>query len=107
VQDKLGKGYLLIVDSTDYVVISYKDHQTERTIIPPKVMEYGYDERWIIAKSYNNYVDSTTYWIIDKNLKPNSRESDLSVTIGPLDSIQFQKWKMEYSILIPFKKVAE
>jgi hypothetical protein len=105
VQDKLGKGYALIVDDADYVVINYKDREHERTIIPPKIIEYGYNERWIVAKSYDRYIDSTTYWIIDKELKPNFSKSNMSVVIGPLDSIQFQKKKKEHSILIPFKKV--
>jgi hypothetical protein len=107
VQDRLGKGYLLIVDNTNYVVINYKDHEHERTIIPPKIVEYGYDDRWILAKSYDRYVDSTTYWIIDKELKPNFSEGDLSVVYGPLDSIQFQSKKKEYSILVSLKPVGQ
>ena len=81
----------------DRAIDSYKHH------IPCNVIEYGYDDNFIIAAqkptsdcflgpdsfTYKYGMDSTYYWII---------EHDKKLFIGPLDLASFSKMRMELGI---------
>lgn len=77
----LGEGYYYVPDG-DYssIVKSVRKEYDGigEEIIPPKVIQYKYNENFIIAKSHD--INAVRYWIIDKRV--NSR-------VLPLDSISF------------------
>lgn|SRR5690554_2442583 len=86
----LGDNYRLIQDNPK--VIIYNTNSTSKSsgvnIVPPVVLSYDFDDKYIIAKSQE--VDEMTgskegkplrYWIIDKSLKGQEVE--------PLDSVDF------------------
>lgn len=86
----LGDNYRLIQDNPK--VIIYNTNLTSKSsgvnIVPPVVLSYDFDDKYIIAKSQE--VDEMTgskegkplrYWIIDKSLKGQEVE--------PLDSVDF------------------
>ena len=71
-------------------------------VVPARVVEYKYDNKWIIAKSRSD--SGTTYWIVHKDFKDKLEydngfeEKVLSHVTGPLDSTNFY-------YQIKFKKV--
>lgn len=86
----LGDNYRFIQDNPK--VIIYNTNLTSKSsgvnIVPPVVLSYDFDDKYIIAKSQE--VDEMTgskegkplrYWIIDKSLKGQEVE--------PLDSVDF------------------
>lgn len=86
----LGDNYRFIQD-TPQTIIFHTDEKYKgvgKQIIPPIILSYDFNDRYIIAKSQE--VDEMTgnkkgkplrYWIIDKSLKDQKVE--------PLDSIDF------------------
>lgn len=86
----LGDNYRLIQDNPK--VIIYNTNSTSKSsgvnIVPPVVLSYDFDDKYIIAKSQE--VDEMTgskegnplrYWIIDKSLEGSPVE--------PMDSVAF------------------
>lgn len=86
----LGNNYRFIQDTPQTIIY----HTSEKydgvgiSVIPPIVLSYDFDDKYIIAKSQE--VDEMTgskegkslrYWIIDKSLKGQKVE--------PLDSVDF------------------
>lgn len=75
-------------------------------VIPAQVVAYGYDKRWIIAKTTNHL--TVSYWIIDKqyNFSRLGYEEEIKAhTIGPMDSIQFVNTLKKYGIKLVMQKV--
>lgn len=86
----LGDNYRFIQDSPQTIIYhASKEYEGSGIeVIPPNVLSYKFNSRYIIARS--QVVDEVTgsadgkpivYWIIDKRLKGNSVE--------PMDSISF------------------
>ncbi len=86
----LGNNYRFIQDTPQTIIYHNDDEYIGSgiEIVPPIVLEYEFNDRYIIAKSQE--VDEITgrkkdklnkYWIIDKKMKGNS--------INPMDSISF------------------
>lgn len=100
----LGDNYMFIQDAPQTIIYhksdSYEGSAIE--IIPPIVLSYEFNNRYIIAKTQE--VDEMTgskegkpirYWIIDKQLKGKSVE--------PMDSIRFYKTLEAQNIKITLK----
>lgn len=99
--EDLGCSYYF---DTDLILKSIRkgEPSTGTVVIPPKVILYDYDKRWIIAKSING-AKTSEYWIIDKSDSTatftDSHQDSLHWVIyrsatnvkGPLDSIEFLK----------------
>ncbi len=88
----LGSNYRFIQDTPQTIIYHSSDDYEGSgiEIIPPLVLSYGFNKRYILAKTQE--VDEMTgrkegkpirYWIIDKQLKGDSVE--------PMDSISFYK----------------
>jgi hypothetical protein len=93
----LGNHYRFIQDSPQ-TIIYYKTPKYKGVgleIVPPFVIDYSYNENWIIAR--NRDLDGKIkYWIIDKH---NHQE-----VISPLDSLSFYKTLDDKSIMLRLKK---
>lgn len=80
-------------------------------VVPAEVVAYNYNDRWIIAKSqYHNPNKEYSFWIIDKdyNFSRLGYPDELKKqTIGPLDSIQFQKEILKHNIKLKLKSSKE
>lgn len=75
-------------------------------VIPCEVIAYNYDERWIIAKSRT--LRGYFYWIVDKQYNFSRLgyiEELKKQTIGPLDSLQFEKEKLKYNIKLELQNL--
>ena len=80
--ENLGSGYFYIGDGQESQILSGDEKKNSGiTIIPQEVIEYNFDNRYIIAKSIENR-NLQQYWIVDKQ----SHES-----VSPLDSLSFAK----------------
>ncbi|SEH97907.1 hypothetical protein SAMN02927937_02513 [Paenimyroides aquimaris] len=99
----LGNNYRFIQDTPQTIIYHSNDNYEGIgvEIIPPMVLSYQFDDRYIIVKSQD--IDETTgniegksirYWIIDKRLRANSVES--------LDSINFYRILDERNISLRF-----
>ena len=109
---ELGNNFALVqVDDTD-ILYDRKGKKecyfsTESTeVVPSEVIAYNYDERWIIAKSRT--LKGCFYWIVDKQYnfsRLGYTEELKKQTIGPLDSLQFQKEKLKYNINLELRNL--
>ena len=101
----LGDNYRFIQDHPSAII--YNTDTTSKSsgvnIVPPEVITYAYNDRYIIAKSQE--VDEMTgekkdklkkFWVIDKSLKGD--------TVEPMDSIEFYKTLKEDNITLSFNK---
>jgi hypothetical protein len=101
----LGNNYRYIQDAPQ-VVIHYSGDKYSgvgKEVIPPKVLSYKFNDRYIIVKSQkvNEMTGSKEgqpilYWIIDKQIK--------KPLIKPMDSIEFYKTLKKQSIELRFEK---
>lgn len=109
---RLGNNFQFIVDNRDFQVILYcNDYccNSGTDAVPPKVVSYNYNSKWIIAKSYDRDKDSIYYWIIDKDFKIEYDEhTDKKLKqqiIGNLDSVSFYKKLEELNINLKLRNV--
>jgi hypothetical protein len=100
---ELGAGYYYSEDGKLSTIIystkkPYKSSGLE--VIPPQVVDFEYNNLYVIVKSIDNQTKNEYYWIIDKKVRinlddcndKNSCDSLLKINvIGPLDSIWFRK----------------
>lgn len=101
-EEPLGKHFFVVnaggIDATLIYCTSSQSPEDECdagiTVVPARVVEYKFDNKWIIAKSRSD--SATTYWIIDKDFKDKLefdngfREKVLFPHVaGPLDSTNF------------------
>lgn len=89
----LGNNYRFIQDYPQAIIY----HSTEEykgigiNIVPPNVIEYDFNDEYIIAKSISN--DSIiNYWIINKQ--------NNETKVKPLDSIAFYEFLNDKEILL-------
>lgn len=101
----LGNNYRFIQDTPQTIIYHSGDKYegTGEEVIPPIVLSYQFNERYIIAKSQE--VDEMTggkegkpirYWIIDKQIETPS--------IKPKDSIDFYKFLKMKDIELHFEE---
>ena len=111
---ELGDDFALVESDERWIEIFYSYGQNERCfdgrnsvcVVPAKVIAYNSDDRWIIAKSHSASTKTDSYYIIDKEYdftRLGYEEELKRLTIGPLDSIQFQKEKLRYGIKLELK----
>ncbi len=73
----LGNNFILSEYSTKERAVYYSQNGQitgSREIIPMTVMEIGYDDDWIIAKSDGNHAP---YWIIKKHFNPSENRDSI------------------------------
>ena len=109
---ELGDNFALVqVDDTNILYDRNGNKEcffsSESTIVvPAEVVAYNSDERWIITKSHSTLPNTDFYYIIDKEYdftRLGYVEELKRQSIGPLDSIQFQKEKFKYGIKLELK----
>ena len=84
---ELGSNYYYLGDANEsQILINLKPKSKDKfgkTVISPEVVEYNFNDNYIIAKSIE-VIDNKTidkFWLIDKRKKNDS--------ISPMDSIKF------------------
>ncbi|NQW37061.1 MAG: hypothetical protein HQ471_08655 [Flavobacteriales bacterium] len=93
----LGKKYRYIQDYPQTIIY----HKTEKyngiglNAVPPTVLNYDFNDKFIIAKNVDLEKEEMNYWIIDKD-KDNS-------DIKPLDSLTFHRTLIEKKIGLRLK----
>lgn len=111
---ELGNNFALVESDESYIEILYSYNRNEKCfngentaiVVSSKVTAYNYNDRWIIAESNNSDSNIKSFWIIDKdyNFSRLGYYDELKKqTIGPLDSIQFQKELLKYKINLKLK----
>ena len=98
--EDLGNNYYFLVDgkmSTIYYNLS-KDSSNRKGIevVSPRVINYNYNDHFIIAKSLGFVDDSIKYWIIDKN--------GIDEKVNPLDSLRFYNELNKKNIQLIFER---
>jgi hypothetical protein len=83
----LGKGFYYVPDGNYSSIVKSVREKYEgigEEIIPPKVIDYKFNEKFIIAKTVNvdGANDEIKYWIVDKSS---------SSKVYPLDSLSFHE----------------
>ena len=87
---ELGNGYYYLADGKEsQILLNLKPESKSKfgkTIIPPEVIQYNYDDNFIIAQTLEkvNVKELLKYWIVEKVNK------DIDAVI-PLDSLSFYK----------------
>lgn len=95
----LGNNYYFLPDgkmSTIYYNLANRGEPKKgREIVTPKVVNYSFNENYIIAKTIGIYDKKKDYWLIAKNK---------STKASPLDSIKFYEELKSKGINLKFKK---
>jgi hypothetical protein len=100
--EELGNNYYYLGDSNEsQILLNLKPENKSKfgkTIIPPEVIEYNFNNDFIIAKTLEMIDNNKNYkyWIVDKQRNKDS--------IEPLDSINFFKALDNLNLNIKFKK---
>jgi len=96
---ELGNDYYYLGDGKESkILLNLKPnnkHRVGRIIVPQKIVQYNFDENYIIAKNIDQNSSVGLYWIIDKSKSDNS--------IHSLDSISFMQLKKDLNILLTLK----
>ena len=76
----LGNNYYFLADANEsQILLNLKPSQRSkvgRTIVPAEVIEYNFNELYIIAKSVDNRNKAEFYWIVNKHAKENVQPSN-------------------------------
>ena len=100
--EELGSNYYYLGDSNEsQILLNLKPENKSKfgkTIIPPEVIEYNFNNNFIIAKTLEVLDNNKNYkyWIVDKQKSKDS--------IKPMDSINFFKALDSLNLNIKFKK---
>ena len=82
----LGGNYYFLPDgrmsTIGYNTAKEGENRSGITLVEPKVVDYAFDEKIIIAKSIDVYDEKTKFWIINK-------DKDLKNNVEQFDSISF------------------
>jgi hypothetical protein len=91
--------YLIEVDTRNDLAICYKSSSGEFiNKIPPEVVEYGYTDSFLVAKTKNNYNDIFYYYIIDLSKDFDLAHEDKFRT-GPLIEKEYnEEWQPRLKI---------
>ena len=100
----IGQYYLIAMDTKEQLNIAYRDGASNSYSgrVPPRVIELGFSDSLIVAKSINN-VNQVYYYIIDM-----TKDSDISreeqYLTGPISEEEYVgNWKEK--INIPLMKI--
>ncbi len=110
-ETSLGNRFALVSDKPIQIIFCTSDNiccDSGWTGVPGGVTEYGFNERWIIAKRSEN-----DYWIIDKDFEidltgfdvPGRYEFYESHIKGNLTKLKFDRMKDSLNISIKLKRV--
>lgn len=125
--EHLGSGYYFMEEGKNSCVIlspKYNWYTTPSigySIVPERVVQYGYTDRYIAAISYDKLKKQHVFWLIDKRGKSALLEAPAvdrigslshkgvdSVlhqnVVGPLDSLQYQRFMENHHVAITLKK---
>lgn len=114
-EKKLGSRFILVEENANksYIVYCLSENSlgcnSSYDVIPKRVKDVAFNDRWIIAKSLEKEVEN--YWLVDKkfemdlnNCQNISCDSILKAHImGPLDSISFYKTLKNNDISLNFE----
>lgn len=91
-----GKYYYLGDGRESQILFNLKEDgepKVGREVVPPTLLEYKFNEQYIIAKSKDD-TQKVIYWIIDKTTE--------NVGVTPLDSVSFYQVLTEKKIDLAF-----
>jgi len=114
-EEHLGNNFILSEYDNKDITIIYSEKTCANSgiqIVPMTVLEYGYDSKWIVAKSGSEGSNKFQYWIIDKDFKVKiiiDNDSVLNIVkshvYGPLDTVSFAKKLIVDRITVVLKKI--
>lgn len=99
-----GQYYLVAMDTEEQLNIAYRDGATNSYSgrVPHRVIEFGFSDSLIVAKSINN-VNQAYYYIINMTKDSNIGREEQYLT-GPISEEEYvEKWKEK--INIPLTKI--
>jgi hypothetical protein len=99
-----GQYYLIAMDTKEQLNIAYRDGGSNSYSgrVPPMVIEFGFSDSLIVAKSINN-VNQIYYYIIDMT-KDGDIGREEQYLIGPISEQEYvRNWKEK--INIPLTKI--
>ncbi len=74
ITEDLGNGYFYMGDGHESQILFNKNRKKNESsglnVTEPEVIEYNYNSKYIIAKSFRK--NNELFWIIDKELPPDS-----------------------------------
>lgn len=99
--EDLGNNFYFVRDGNFSSIMRSADGKYKGTtgyeIIPPLVVDYNFNDSYIIAKTKGKK-QSVKYWILDK--AQHKRE----IPLEPLDSVNFYNKLLKENISLTFKK---
>lgn len=95
ITENLGGDYFYLADGHEsQIILGNEKMDSGITIIPQEVVEYNFNQRYIIARSIN-IVKKDQYWIVDKESKG---------LVSPLDSTGFVTEMKRLKIYLKLKE---
>jgi hypothetical protein len=94
-----GQYYIIGVDSKDDLTLSY--YLNDGNFIgkaPPRLIEYGYDDTFLVAKVLEYGNSYPTYYIIDMT-KDSDNALEETFRVGPISETEYNStWKLKLNI---------
>lgn len=88
----LGNNFYYLADASEsQILLNLKPNQTSKigkTIVPEEVLEYNFNDSYIVAKNLNHQTKTQLFWIVNKQAN----------LVESLDSITFLKRLKELDI---------
>ncbi len=98
ITEDLGNGYFYVGDGHESQILFNKNRKKNESsgliVTEPEVIEYNYDDNYIIAKSLREKRE--LYWLIDKELPADS--------VSPMTEDEYEKELREKRIVLKLKK---
>jgi len=114
-EDYLGDNFILSeYDNVDRRILYSKERcsGSGQEIVPMTVLEYAFNDKWIIAKTGDRFEQNLEYWVVNKHLNlrhmadTSSNQSIAASRLnGPFDSIAFVQKLRENAINLKLKKI--
>jgi hypothetical protein len=89
--EDLGKGYYYLGDGSESQILQSlkpNNFSSGRTVVPAEVIEYNYNELFIIVKSVDHIKKTELYWIVNKHAKDSVEPLDLKAFDEKLKTIK-------------------
>ncbi|MBC3540320.1 hypothetical protein ACFSC6_02830 [Rufibacter sediminis] len=95
----IGKYFIIGVDTKDDLSLSYKLSNGDFVgKAPGQILQYGYNDTVIVAKTQNNYNGQPSYYIINM-VKDSDYAHEEDFQTGPIAEEEFNtKWKQKVNI---------
>lgn len=114
-EDYLGNDFVLSeYDNVDRRIL-YSQERCSGSgleIVPMTVLEYAFDDKWIIVKTGDRFKQNLKYWIVNKDLNlryiadTSLRQGIVASRMnGPYDSATFVQKTRENAINLTLKKI--